>query len=355
MMQMSKPRIIIADADISYIIPLQQKFIEEYFEKIDLEIITEPNYFECYFASPQKADVLIISEELYTPNLQRHNIGNIFLMTEQNSENQMREANVYSIYKYTSIKEIFNVIVGKGTASLRASNNTRKETQIIVVSSACGGVGKTTVALGISACLNKNYKRVLYINASRLQSFQALLSNVTPITTSNIYAKMVSATNNVYSDIKHVIRNEGFSYLPPFRAALMSMGIQYSIFEKIAASAKRTGDYDYIIIDADTAFDEDKARLMDIADRVIVVTKQSKASVYATNILVSNINGSNSDKYIFICNDFDEDNTNVLISPDVVNKFAVADYVGHLSHYDQLKASDFANINDLQKIAFLII
>ena len=224
-----------------------------------------------------------------------------------------------------------------------------------MVSSACGGVGKTTIALGISACLNKNYKRVLYINASRLQSFQALLSNVTQITTSDVYAKMLSATNNIYSDIKHAIRNEGFSYLPPFRAALMSMGIQYSIFEKIATSAKRTGDYDYIIIDADTTFDEDKARLMDIADRVIIVTKQSKASVYATNILVSNINGSNSDKYIFICNDFDEDNTNVLISPDVVNKFAVADYVGHLSHYEQLKASDFANINDLQKIAFLII
>lgn len=354
-MQMAKPRIIIADTDISYIIPLQQKLIEEYFEKIDLEIITEPSYFECFFASPQKADVLIVSEELYTPNLQRHNIGNIFLMTEQYSENQIQEVNVNSIYKYTSIKEIFNVIVGQAAASLRVSNNTRKETQIIMVSSACGGVGKTTIALGISACLNKNYKRVLYINASRLQSFQALLSNVTPITTSDVYEKMVSATNDIYSDIKHAIRNEGFSYLPPFRAALMSMGIQYSIYENIAVSAKRTGDYDYIIIDADTAFDEDKARLMDIADRVIVVTKQSKASVYATNILVSNINGSNTDKYIFICNDFDEDNTNVLISPDVVNKFAVADYVGHLSHYDQLKASDFANFNDFQKIAFLII
>ena len=352
---MSKPRIIIADTDISYIIPLQQKFIEEYFEKIDLEIITEPSYFESYFASPQKADILIISEELYTPNLQRHNIGNIFLMTEQYSENQMREVNVNSIYKYTSIKEIFNVIVGKGAASLKVSNNTRKETQIIVVSSACGGVGKTTIALGISACLNNNYKRVLYINASRLQSFQALLSNVTPITTSDIYTKMVSATNNIYSEIKHAIRNEGFSYLPPFRAALMSMGIQYSIFEKIAISAKKTGDYDYIIIDTDTAFDEDEVRLIDIADRVIIVTKQSKVSVYATNILASNINGSNSDKYIFICNDFDEDNTNVLLLPDVVNKFAVADYVGHLSHYDQLKASDFANINALQKIAFLII
>ena len=40
---MSKPKIIIADTDISYIIPLQQKFIEEYFEKIDLEIISEPS------------------------------------------------------------------------------------------------------------------------------------------------------------------------------------------------------------------------------------------------------------------------------------------------------------------------
>lgn len=354
-MHMSKPRIIIADTDISYIIPLQQKFIEEYFEKIDLEIISEPSYYERFFSSPQKADVLIVSEELYSTNLQRHNIGSIFLMTEQYAESQMSEPNINKIYKYTSIKEIFNAIVGKGTASLRVSNVVRKETQIILVCSACGGVGKTTIALGISACLNKNYKRVLYINASRLQSFQAMLSNVTPITTSDVYAKMVSATNDIYSDIKHAIRNEGFSYLPPFRAALMSMGIQYSIFENIAVSAKRTGDYDYIIIDADTAFDEDKARLMDIADRVIVVTKQSKASVYATNILVSNINGSNSDKYIFICNDFDEDNTNVLISPDVVNKFAVADYVGHLSHYDQLKASDFANINDFQKIAFLII
>lgn len=352
---MSKPRIIIADTDISYIIPLQQKFIEEYFEKIDLEIISELSYYERFFASPQKADMLIISEELYTPALHRHDIGSIFLMTEQYTENQMNEPSVNQIYKYTSIKEIFNVIIGKGTASLRVTNAARKETQIILVSSACGGVGKTTLALGISACLNKNYKRVLYINAARLQSFQTMLSNMSPITASDVYAKMASSTNNVYSDIKHIIRNEGFSYIPPFRAALMSIGIQYSIFEKIAVSAKRTGDYDYIVIDTDTIFDEDKARLMDIADKVIMVTRQNKVSVYATNVLVSNINGTNSDKYIFVCNDFDEDNTNVLISPDVVNKFAVADYVGHLSHYDQLKASDLANDNDIQKIAFLII
>lgn len=352
---MPKPKIIIADTDISYIIPLQQKFIEEYFEKIDLEIISELSYFEDFFASPQKADILIVSEELYTYDLQRHNIGSIFLMSEQYADNQKNETNVNQIYKYTSINEIFNAIIGKGASSLRVSNSTRKETQIILVCSACGGVGKTTIALGISACLNKNYKRVLYINAARLQSFQTMFSNVSPITDSDVYVKMASGTSNIYSDIKHAIRNEGFSYIPPFRAALMSIGIQYSVFEKIAVSAKSTGEYEYIVIDTDTIFDEDKARLMDIADKVIMVTKQNKASVYATNILVSNINGANSEKYIFVCNDFDEDNTNVLISPDIVNKFTVDDYVDHLSHYDQLKVNDLANDNDIQKITFLII
>ncbi len=352
---MSKPRVIIADTDISYIIPLQQKFIEEYFEKIDIEIITELNYFNEFFSSPQKIDILIVSEKLYTYELRRHNIGSVFLMSEQCTDNQKNETNINQIYKYTSIKEIFNEIIGKSTASLSMSNATRKETQIILVCSACGGVGKTTIALGISACLNKNYKKVLYINAARLQSFQTMFSNMSPITDSDVYVKMASKKNDIYSDIRHIIRNEGFSYIPSFRAALMSIGIQYSIFEKIAVSVKSTEDYEYIVIDADAVFDEDKARLIDIADKVIIVTKQNRASVYATNVLVSNINGANSDKYIFICNDFDEDNTNVLISSDVVNKFVTDDYVGHLSNYDQLKANDLAENNDIQKIAFLIL
>lgn len=36
---MSKARVIVADTDINYIIPLQLKFAEEFFDAIDLEII----------------------------------------------------------------------------------------------------------------------------------------------------------------------------------------------------------------------------------------------------------------------------------------------------------------------------
>ena len=88
--------------------------------------------------------------------------------------------------------------------------------------------------------------------------------------------------------------------------------------------------------------DEDKAKLMDIADKVILVTTQNDASVYATNLLVSNINGANADKYMFICNDFKKEEENALISPKHVAKFAVSDYVDHFEHYDDLSPTDFA-------------
>ena len=80
---MAKPRIIIADTDAGYIIPLQLKFAEDFFEKVDLEIITDTDYFEALFSTPQKIDILIVSEDLYSTAMQRHNISHIFVMNEQ--------------------------------------------------------------------------------------------------------------------------------------------------------------------------------------------------------------------------------------------------------------------------------
>ena len=54
---MAKPRIIIADTDLNYIIPLQLKFVEEFFDLIDLELITDQDYFSKLFSMSQKASI----------------------------------------------------------------------------------------------------------------------------------------------------------------------------------------------------------------------------------------------------------------------------------------------------------
>lgn len=352
---MTKTRVIIADTDINYIMPLQLKFAEEFFDRIELEIISDKKYFDNLFLLPQKAEILVVSEDLYDSSLQRHNIGKIFLMTEQYEENQTAELNVDRIFKYTSIKEIFNEITGKSQRLVNSDLVRKTESQIILVTSAAGGVGKTTVSIGIAACLAKNYKRVLYINAGWLQSFNHMLENKSVISSPDIYSQLAKAEEVAYEVVKHTLRKELITYLPPFKSGIMSLGLNYSVYGKIALGAKKSGEYDYIVIDSNSVFDENKVSLIGIADKVMIVTKQNLSSVYSTNLLSSNINGVNSEKYIFICNDFDKNAGNSLISTDLNLNFSVSDYITHIENYDEVKISLLSKIDGMQRVAFLVL
>ncbi len=352
---MAKARIIIADTDESYIQSIQLKFIDEFFEKIDLEIITDKEYFEQLFSAPQKAEILIVSEDLYDLSLQKHNISYVFLMTEQYEEEQTADLNLTRIFKYTSIKEIFNEIAGKSADALNIEDNVKKETQVVLVTSAAGGVGKTTVAMGLSACMSQNYKKVLYLNAEHLHTFQHLLKNPAPISNNQIYSKMMSADETLYMEIKHIIRTEMFSYLPPFKAAMLSLGLKREVYLKFIEGARKSKDYDFIVVDTDSIFDEYKARLIDAADKVVFVTRQNAAAVEATNTLVDNISEKSTDKYIYVCNDFEKEKDNALISPAISLKFSINEYTDHLNHYDNLKCVDFARYSCFQKMAYLLI
>ncbi len=353
---MARPRVIIADTDLNYVAPLQLKFAKEFFEQIDVEIITSAEYFGELFMEPQKADVLIVSEELYDPGIQRHNIANVFLMVEQYEEEQTGDLNVVRLFKYTSIKEIFNEIVSRSAESLNVARNQKQETQIIVVTSAVtGGAGKTTVAMGMSVCLTRNYKKYYISMQTGCSLFSICLIISRYLTSPDLYQLLADPDIKIYAAIKHTIRNEMFSYLPPFRASLLSLGLEYSVYEKIALSAKNTGEYDFIVIDAENSFDENLTRLLDIADRVIIVTKQNANSVYCTNEFVANINGITNEKYTFVCNDFNKEEENALIRPDVTLKFNVSDYVDHIRNYETKKISDYVSEPGIQKTAFLVL
>ena len=109
------------------------------------------------------------------------------------------------------------------------------------------------------------------------------------------------------------------------------------------------------MVDTDVTFDEAKTELIGVADRVIVVTKQSMASVVATNILVSNINGVSKEKFVFVCNDFVKEEDNALISPNIALKFSVTDYIEHIRRYDSMKPEQLSAEGGIQRTAFLIL
>lgn len=351
---MDKPRVVIADTDENYIQSIELKFIEDFFDKVQLEIITDQEYFERLFMTPQSADILIVSEDLYEISLQKHNIKNIFVMTEQHEEDQTEELNITKIFKYSSIKGIFNEILGQSAKDLKLAEEARTEPQIVVVTSAAGGVGKTTVAIGMGMALAKDYRKVLYINATSLQSFPLLLKNPTTICDNTIYSQLLGNSDDLYEAVKSEIRNEVFQYLPAFKSALMSLGLSLDIYKRIAESARKSGEYDFIIVDTDNIFDEKKAELINIADKVLIVTKQSKNAVIATNTLIQNINGIDSNKYCFVCNDYDKNEENFLISSMLETHFSVNEYIEHMEKYEMMDGNELSEQMDIKKLVYLI-
>ena len=350
---MKRPRIILADRDENYMAALQSAFAESFFGRIELEAITDTAYFQELFAGPQRADIAVMAEEFYSPSLKRHNITALFLLTEQREEEETGGSKTGRIFKYSSPQEIVRKTLGRYPEVFHRTGEKEGETRIVLVCSACGGVGKTTAALGLCACLAANRRKALYINAAGLQVFGWLLEDKTPVDFPQTCLRTESEAADIYREIRPLIRKEQFYYLPPFRGALLAAGTDFGIYERLAVSAAEAGEFDYIIIDADTGLDEGKARLMDLASKVVVVTAQTEAAVYATNILLNNIAGPDRDRYLFVCNNFTEGETADALRERAA--FLVDDYIGHMEEYGQTGCADWAKDRGMQRIAFLVL
>lgn len=349
---MTKPRIIIVDEDESYAMTLQAKFIYEFLDNIELEVITDQKIIDKTFATAQKADILIIDSNIHSETIQKQEIDHVFVMTESKQSASDDYESEYIIFKYANIKSIFMEIVGK--SSLTIPNKKRElKSKVILVTSGSGGVGKTTVALGLASALSSMYKRVLYMEAAKLQNFSYFLEDKTPIDNAYIYDKLSKADRSIYQDIKAELRTQVFNYIPPFKTALLSFGIDYSVFRKIAESAKESNDYDYIIIDADSCFDEEKTRLISLADHVLIITEQSEQQVYNTNMLMNNINNNMSDKYLFICNKYDSHKDGYERTEGITYK--IDEYVDKMEEYSRMKFEDLGQQDGIKKVAFLMI
>lgn len=94
---------------------------------------------------------------------------------------------------------------------------------------------------------------------------------------------------------------------------------------------------------------------MDIANKVILVTEQSMNAVEATNALISNINGSNTEKYIFVCNKFKKEDFNALISSEKITKFTVNEYVDYFSENGYVSCENLSQKAGIRKVSFLVI
>jgi cellulose biosynthesis protein BcsQ len=356
---MGKPVIVIADRDEKYIAPLELKFVGELYRDADIEIISGIEYFKEYFSVHRKLSLLVTDETFYDESLGRHDIERIFVLSEDpvrpgDPEGQSDDSPYERIFKYSSIAEIFNGVMGDISDDLSRGHSSSRETQIVLFYSADGGAGKTTVAIGTAACLSANHKKVIYIDAEYIHTFHRYLTDKS-FASNNVYSALQPGDQKIFDNIRHYIRNERFDYIPPFCASISSLNIGFGVYKALAEAIRATGIYDYIVIDVDSSLDADKTELFDLADRVVILLSQDYYSVFKTDVLMNSINVADKDKNLFVCNKFRSEGENAILSEGASKRFVVSEYIEYVDDIDSITVAGLSNIKSFQKLAFLLL
>ena len=343
---MKKIKIVLIDNDAQFMNRLEYFLADELAGKADIQTITEASYFRKFFSFPKDIDVLLINENVFSKDLLKFNINELIILSEQSGADI--DSNYHVINKYTSCEEIVKQL--KLYCPMFGTQN--KQTVVSLVCSANGGIGKTTISLGIAGALSKVGKKVIYINAQRINSFQYYFSDKSSLPNSTV-ASLISGTGNLSSILQSSIRNEYFDYFPSFNLALSSLGIDSSIYVEIIKELKEKNIYDSIIVDTDTAFDADLTDLITLADKVLIILNNKSYSAFSTNKLIDNISISDKEKYFFICNGTDVFNENDRLPVEL--DFTINDYVKHIKNIENLSIADISSHPDIKKISYLAI
>ena len=352
---MEKIKLLLADTNEAYVRPLESKLVEILGDIAEIHIITDVAFFTEYFSEAQKIDIAIFDEKLYDNALNKHSFDEIYILRENIAEDgRTEQLKINHISRYSSVKEIISRIMRGNVVSKKMNYKAEKTTKLIMTYSPIGGAGTSTLAMSIAAIAAKGLRKVLYVAVDNLQNFQWLMKNK-PVFPSALESKLSEISEFSYGEIKMAIANEGFDYLPAFRQAMSVLDVKVANMVELIQKIKETTEYEYIVVDTSSDFNESLPKLMGIADKVVVVTKQDKVSAKKLERLLLNIDTSNGNKFSIVCNKYMPDKENFIIDENLVDKCHVAQYVNNIEEIKEQPVEICVQNTQIQQFAYLYI
>ena len=109
-------------------------------------------------------------------------------------------------------------------------------------------------------------------------------------------------SGDMYENIRFTLRKEGFSYLPPFNTTLDARNLDFTIYRNIIQDAKKSGEYDFIIVDVEAGYSRWRIQLLQDSDKVMLITLQDEVSTNKMRYITQCLDFGDSEKYMVICN-----------------------------------------------------
>lgn len=298
---MENIKIVVADTDEEYLAPLEYKLAEEWKDKGDIEVITSLKYFNEYFSQPRDIFILIINEYLYSEKIRKQNCGYIFLLREDEdfSDDRIERGNCTSLYKYSSVKEIYSQI--SGTIRLENPEHATEHTRIYMTYATMGNSGKTLLSLGLCQALKALGNKVLYICGEDFQDFSVYLKNCHGFCSGRFAYSLATKSQSIRQELLPELDTEDFDYVRPMEKAPATCQIKDEDYGAFLNTLKNTQLYDAIVFEASAGFTQEKLRLFSLVDKVVVFFTPQKASLRQLDIFLNSIR-RDDEKLLLVCN-----------------------------------------------------
>lgn len=333
-----RPVILVVDTDEGYVNALEIKLIKKYIDKADLEFITDRRYLQEYLETDPIVAVLVVGETVYTQELQQLLPVYTFVLTDETGKEKLGDQ-IYGIFRYSSGQNILHTIesivpdsffeeqicdeLDDFTDDSDFNLDQESNVEVILVTSAAGGVGKTTVALALTMIAAENGRKSMYLNLDYISDYDRWLMK-----SKDGLGTQILAVNREISDQS---KEED----------------KLNVLYKMIRSQK----YDTIIIDININNRMLLNQILERSNLILLITGNNNSEIYSSNKLYRQLNSKWINKSIFVCGN---DNVRTCDERGKSAEYKIEKYISHMEDYETLIADDLKENRDFCQLYQII-
>lgn len=270
-------KVALLDTDTTYINRLVATFNSKYADKLEIYSFTSLDVaYETIEDS--KIDVLLANDsfEINVEDLPRRCAFAYFVETA-GIENIKDSKAIFKYQKAELIyKQILNIFSEKASdiSGVKISDSTSK---MILFTSPAGGVGSSTIAAACALNRAKKGARTLYLNLETAGTADMYFNADGQFGMSDIIYALKSQKANLPLKLESCVKQDdrGVYFFSQSKLALDMVELKLDEVEILLMELKKSGLYDYIVVDMQFRLDKNYAAIYSIMDRIVVVSDGS--------------------------------------------------------------------------------
>ena len=297
-----KIKVALLDSDINYLERIAMVFTNKYMDKLEIYSFSDKN-IAIESLETKKIDVFMADQSF---DIKKDEIPGKCSFAYLTSENGIEEIRgTTSICKFQKVELIYKQILSlySNNASTIVLGKKNVKSNMIFFTSFSGGTGTTSIAVATSKYLACRGKKVIYINLEKNGDPEVFFNGEGQFTLGDVIYALKSKKQNLTIKIESSLKKseEGVEYFAAPKMALDFLELQTSEIKTLLNEISTSFDYDYIIVDCRSEYDELSKTVWNMAEKVIVVSDGSEISNSKTERMCHSIEvlENNEESYSF--------------------------------------------------------